>query len=59
MPETPPTLSFRLPAEQTVHVYLVRLADGRVVARTREELEELPAELRGTILGPAPAPTGR
>lgn len=31
--------SLRLPAAEEVEVVLVRLDDGRVVARTREELE--------------------
>ena len=51
-----PTLSFRLPNAEAVDVYLVKLADGRTVARTREELEELPPEQRGQVIGPAPAP---
>ena len=35
-------LKFRVPEVGDVDVYLVRLPDGRIVARTREELEELP-----------------
>jgi len=46
-------MSFRLPSGETAEVYLVRLPGGRVVSRTREELEELPAEQRGQVLGPA------
>jgi len=53
-----PTLSFRLPNAEAVDVYLVKLADGRTVARTREELEELPPEQRGQVMGPAPT-TGK
>lgn len=41
-------MSFRLPSGETAEVYLVRLADGRMVARTREELEELTPEERAT-----------
>ena len=46
-------LSFRLPDGKTEEVILVRLADGRVVARTRGEVAELPPEMRGEI-EPAP-----
>lgn len=49
-----PTLSFRLPQGEAVDVYLVKLADGRTVARTREEIEELPVELWTQVIGPAP-----
>jgi len=34
------TISLRLPEGKSVDVYLVRLVDGRIVSRTREELEE-------------------
>jgi len=34
-------LKFKVPEVGDVDVYLVRLPDGRVVARTREELEEV------------------
>jgi len=54
-----PTLSFRLPNASAVDVYLVKLADGRTVARTREELEELPPDQRGQVIGPAPATAQR
>jgi len=50
-----PTISFQLPHGEAVDVYMVRLPDGRIVARTREELEELPAGERGQVIGPAPA----
>ena len=33
------SLRFRVPETQEVEVYLVRLPDGRIVARTKEELE--------------------
>ena len=36
------TSSFQLPNSQPVHVNIVRLDDGRIVARTREELKPLP-----------------
>lgn len=41
-----------------IEVYLVRLADGRTVARTREELAELPAELRLDLEGLKDLPPG-
>jgi hypothetical protein len=53
-----PTISFRLPEAKDVDVFLVRLADGRVVARTREEMAALPADLRDklqVVRSPAPA----
>lgn len=37
------SISFRLPSEQVIEVYAVRLGDGRVVVRTAEELLLLPA----------------
>lgn len=55
MADESPISSFRLPEAADVEVLVVRLADGRVVARTRDELEALPAELRGTVVGPAAA----
>lgn len=54
MPEPVKTLSFNLPAEGQVKVYLVKLADGRTVARTAEELAALPANLRGEIISEQP-----
>ncbi len=50
MPEPEQTLSFRLPSGEQAEVYMVRLADGRLVARTREELELLPPEVRATAV---------
>ena len=32
-------LRFKLPEVEEVEVYFIRLPDGRIVARTREELE--------------------
>ena len=32
-------LKFQLPEIEDVEVYLIRLEDGRIVARTKEELE--------------------
>ena len=55
MSDQSPTISFRLPSGETAKVYIVRLADGRLVARTEAELEELPAAERPQVLGPAPA----
>lgn len=43
-----PTLSFELPTRQAVTVYLVRLPDGRTVARTADELTTAPT------VGPIP-----
>lgn len=37
-------LSFRIPQVENKEVVLVRLSDGRIVARTREELEEIKDE---------------
>ncbi len=54
MPAPEKTISFRLPRGEDVEVYLVRLADGRLVARTGAELAELPPELK-VDLPPAPA----
>jgi len=33
-------LKFRVPEVEDKEVYLLRLEDGRIVARTKEELEE-------------------
>lgn len=52
MPDEPKAFSFNLPDREQVTVYLVKLADGRTVARTAEELAQLPEDLRGTVLGP-------
>jgi len=46
-------MSFQLPDGKTAEVVLVRLADGRVVARTREELELLTPEERARMEIPA------
>lgn len=48
-----PTISLNLPQGRTVDVFIVRLADGREVARTRDELEQLPPESGAQVLGPA------
>jgi len=37
-------LSFRLPEVQDKEIVIVRLEDGRIVARTKEELEEAKEE---------------
>lgn len=34
-------LKFQVPEVEEVEVVLVRLADGRIVARTREEIEKM------------------
>jgi len=46
-------MSFQLPEGKSVEVVMVRLKNGRMVARTREELEELPAEERARLELPA------
>lgn len=53
MPEVVKQSSFQLPEGRTVEVYLVRLADGRLVSRTREELEALPDGLGAELLASA------
>ena len=51
MPQSPlPATSVKLPDGREVDVYLVELEDGRLVARTREELELVARP-------PAPEPT--
>jgi len=55
LPDQSPIMSFRLPNGKTDQVYQVRLADGRIVYRSAEELEELPAGERGEVIGRAPA----
>jgi hypothetical protein len=40
------TLSLRLPTREQVEIYLIRLADGRLVSRTVEELAHAPDEER-------------
>jgi len=47
------TISLRLPEGKSVDVYLVRLVDGRIVSRTREELEESPPGIGAQVLCPA------
>lgn len=42
MAEVVDTFSFNLPKVADTEVFLVRLPDGRVVARTKEELEAMP-----------------
>ena len=37
-----PLLKVKLPEMEDVEVYLIRLKDGRVVARTRDEIEKAP-----------------
>jgi hypothetical protein len=46
-------MSFPLPQGEKVDVHLVRLSDGRLVARTTEELEKIPPEQSAQT--PAPA----
>ncbi len=44
-------MSFQLPDGKTAEVVMVRLADGRIVARTREELERLEGQAREEVPG--------
>jgi hypothetical protein len=44
-----PAISFRLPDQQEVAVYLVRLPDGRIVSRTADELTRIPEQ--GVVIG--------
>ena len=37
-------LEFKVPEVKDVEVYILRLSDGRIVARTREEIEEVKEE---------------
>jgi hypothetical protein len=48
------TLSFQLPAGRSVDVFIVRLPDGSIVARTAAELLALPAGAQ--VQGPAVKP---
>lgn len=43
MPDKKQTISFNVPKAKPVEVHLVELADGRIVARTPDELEPRPA----------------
>lgn len=42
MPDSKPITSFRLPDGQTIEAYAVKLTSGRIVVRTRDELERAP-----------------
>lgn len=44
MPEPKELLRFRVPEVRDKEIYVVRLEDGKVVARMKEELEELKKE---------------
>lgn len=54
------TFAAPLPSGGSVHVAIVTLADGRVVARTADEVERLPLEDQAAIATayglPTPAP---
>jgi hypothetical protein len=39
-------LAFRVPEVKDVKIYAVKAKDGRILARTEEELEALPREQR-------------
>lgn len=52
------TSSLPTPSSQRVETFIVQLPDGRLVARTADELAELPDELRSELLFPNPE-TGR
>lgn len=49
-------MSFRLPSGETDQVFQVKLRDGRIVYRTREELAELPPG--ATVIGAAAPKAG-
>lgn len=53
MPDLEPTISFRLPSGKTADVFVVKLADGRIVARTPDELAEMPASAAPAAPQPA------
>jgi len=40
--DSKPITSFRLPNSKTIEVYVVKLATGQTVVRSREELEHAP-----------------
>ncbi len=42
-----PLLQVKLPEMEDVEVYLIRLADGSIIARTKEELEKAPLRQGG------------
>lgn len=52
------TSSPTAPASQRVETYYVQLPDGKIVARTADELAELPDELRDELVFVSPE-TGR
>lgn len=37
-----PLLQVKIPQHEEVEVYLIKLEDGRIVARTKDELEKAP-----------------
>ena len=45
-----------LPASERVTVYYVRLANGKIVARTADELAALPPELKSELVFVGQAP---
>lgn len=49
MEQKPPMLRVKLPKMEEVEVYLIKLKDGTIIARTKEELEKapLPASSKG------------
>lgn len=47
---TPNKSLFPAPQTASVEVLYVKLADGRIVARTPDELQELPDELRAGLV---------
>ncbi len=46
MEELEKLLAFRVPEVKDVKIYAVRTKDGRILARTEEELTELPKEAK-------------
>jgi len=48
LPEPEKLLQFQLPEVAQIEAYFVRDAEGRILARTREELEEQTDEAAGS-----------
>ena len=44
-----PLLQVKIPKHEEVEVYLIKLEDGRIIARTKDEIEKapLPASSKG------------
>jgi len=42
-----PLLQVKIPKHEEVEVYLIKLEDGRIVARTKDEIEKAPLPKKG------------